>query len=289
MCNKKNYKLNKIMHEDLKQYLYEVNEIPLLTPTEERELFLLYKETKNAAIREKIIKSNLRLVVSIAQEFVDKATKYTLDILDTIQYGNEGLMRAVEKFDVDMKYKFSTYATYWIKMYIEKGLNGFSRTIRIPSYIVNDYERIKKFKEKQIKITGIEPSIREIAESLELKENSVKYICDVMNKDIISLYEPLKDMEDLMVLDTISDNEELVENKIINECDYNIINEKLKKILTKKQYNVISLKYGFTNDVNSCPDFLNLVQIGKNNGITSEAVRQTEERALKKLKKYKNI
>ena len=129
----------------IRQYLNEIDTIPLLTPEEEKELFNIYNQTKDLKIRKKIINANLRLVVSIAKTYNYKTKNLTTDFLDLIQDGNEGLMKAVEKFDVTKGNKFSTYATNWIRQTIGLGLADFGRTIRIPYHTLEKVNRIKKY------------------------------------------------------------------------------------------------------------------------------------------------
>lgn len=270
--------------DEVKQYLNEIAKIPLLTQEKEKELFIEYSKNKKPEIRERIVAANLRLVVSIAKKYINKINKTVVSFLDLIQDGNEGLMKAIEKYDVSLGYKFSTYATWWIRQGITRASYDFSRTIRIPVHAFETYKKIKKYKETQINITGIEPSNLKIANALNMKEEQVRHICYMVETAPISLEEKVGEDSDSIILDFVPAEDEPIEEYI----DATEIGKNLKtmmdSVLTQREYIVISCRFGFVNDVNQLPYPQTLEQVGARLDVSRERVRQIEAKALKRLR-----
>lgn len=269
-------------------YLKEIGNIPLLNAEEETELFRQYKETHSHYIKEKIMEHNLRLVVSIAKRYVNNG----LEFLDIIQEGNLGLCKAVDKFDIDMGYKFSTYATWWIKQSITRALSDKGRTIRIPVHLNEMLYRIKKATGVLERKLNRLPSNEEIAEYINEnnKKNKKKSLANMTAEKImqykqymiepVSLHTKIGDEEDSEIMDFVIDKnsispEEEAENSILKESLLTV----LSKALTKKEIRVLSLRFGLEDNIPKT-----LEEVGREFGVTRERIRQIEDKALRKLK-----
>ena len=270
---------NKTVSEDLfKYYLKEIGKIPLLSATEEKILTNEINEGNEYAKKE-FCEANLRLVVSIAKRYLGKG----LDILDLVNEGNIGLIKAVNKFDPDKGYKFSTYATFWIKQAIIRALAEQTRTVRLPVHVSEKVRSMRSIQRNFFEINGVNIEDDELADAMGL---SIEKITDLKNisRDIVSLNIPVGEDKDESLMDIIvSDDrfEDDVVNKIFSEEFMTIFN---KVKLSEREREVILSRVGYFN---GSP--LTLEEIGKKYKITRERVRQIEANALRKLRLNQEI
>jgi RNA polymerase primary sigma factor len=256
------------------RYLSEISKYPLLSPEEEKKL------AKKAAkgdleARERLIKSNLRLVVSVAKKYLGRSRGLTF--LDLIQEGNAGLIKAVDRFDWRRGFKFSTFATWWIRQAISRALSDQARTIRLPVHVVETLYKLNKARKKLATILDREPTPEELAAETNLPVQKVQRLLKYV-PDTISLETPIGEGESLLK-ELIPDTSEMTPEKTAALAN---LREQLKKAiqsLSPKERQVISLRYGLENGI-----MYTLEEIGKIFGITRERVRQIEIKALEKLK-----
>ncbi len=267
------------------QYINEVKEIPLLSAEEEKKLFEKYSETGSLEIRKKIIDSNLRLVLSIAKYYVGRIRKTSIDFLDLIQDGNKGLIKAVEKFDVTMGFRFSTYATWWIRQEISRTILDFGRTIRIPVHVLETYFSIKRYVEHQIKNGAEVPNNLQIAKHFNLNEKYVKYVTDLVETPVLSLEEKIGDENDCTLGDFVVSETDKVEEIVINKEFKKFINMVMKETLTPRECFVVSQRFGIVNQYNDNIQPRTLEEVGASLNVTRERIRQIEAKALRKLKR----
>lgn len=250
----------------LKLYLNDISAYPLLSEDEERELFKEYK-LGNMEAKDKIINSNLRLVVSIAKGFKNKS----VELLDLIGFGNEGLIRAVEGFDVESENRFSSYATSVITSYIRKGLHDYSKPIRIPAYNYTDLNKIKEA-EHQLSISlNRKPNVEEIAKESGLDISRINEIYTMFN-DVKSLDMNVGD-DDSILADFIADDAKSPYEKKMEDDIHNSIN-KLFDSLSEEEAFIIKAHLGFLDKEYS------LSEIGKILNVSRETVRLRQEKAL---------
>ncbi len=268
-------KLAEIMDVDepIKMYLREIGQIPLLTYEEEISLAQKVLENDEEA-KQKLIESNLRLVVSIAKKHTNRGLK----MLDLIQEGNMGLMKAVEKFEYEKGFKFSTYATWWIRQAITRAIADQGRTIRIPVHMIETINKIKKESRIILQETGKEATAEELAKKLEIPVDKVKSILE-MNQDPISLETPVGSEEDSELGDFVEDD------KFLNPYDATtrvLLKEQLDgvlKTLSEREEMVLRYRYGLDD---GSPKTLE--EVGKIFNVTRERIRQIEVKALRKLR-----
>ena len=268
-------KLAEIMDVDepIKMYLREIGQIPLLTYEEEIALAQKVLENDEEA-KQKLIESNLRLVVSIAKKHTNRGLK----MLDLIQEGNMGLMKAVEKFEYEIGFKFSTYATWWIRQAITRAIADQGRTIRIPVHMIETINKIKKESRIILQETGKEATAEELAKKLEIPVDKVKSILE-MNQDPISLETPVGSEEDSELGDFVEDD------KFLNPYDATtrvLLKEQLDgvlKTLSEREEMVLRYRYGLDD---GSPKTLE--EVGKIFNVTRERIRQIEVKALRKLR-----
>ena len=261
----------------LRNYLHEIGKHPLLTPEEEIEIAKLVKESNEA--KQILIQSNLRLVVNIAKKYVDRG----LDLLDLIQEGNIGLIKAVEKFDIRKQCKFSTYATWWIRQGITRALADKSRTIRIPVHMNETIYKVKKVQLQLVQELGRHPSIEEIAALMDgLTLEKVKEV-QMYALDPISLESTIGDEENSHLKDFIEDETSIspsvyANNKYLKDELDAILNK-----LTEKEEAILRLRFGLYDGKE-----YTLEQVGKKFNVTRERIRQIESKAIRKLKYLSN-
>ena len=259
--------------DPVRMYLKDIGKIPLLTPERETELAELAalgnKEAKNELVR-----ANLRLVVSIAKKHINKG----MFLLDLIQEGNLGLMKAVEKFDYRKGYKFSTYATWWIRQAISRAIADQARTIRIPVHMVETIHKVSRTTRQLLQELGREPTTEEIAVRLETTEEKIREILKIA-QDPVSLETPVGEEEDSHLGDFVEDNETPTPSET---ASYSLLREQLQAVLmtlSPREAEVIRLRYGLYNG-----RALTLEEVGQRFNITRERIRQIEAKALRKLR-----
>ncbi len=265
---------DKALADATQKYLSEIGKYPLLTPEEEKEL--AKKASKgDLEARERLIKSNLRLVVNIAKKYLGRSKGLTL--LDLIQEGNIGLAKAVDKFDWRRGFKFSTFATWWIRQAISRALSDQARTIRLPVHVVETLYKLNKAKKRLASILDREPTTEELAAEIGLPTQKIQKLLKYV-PDTISLESPIGEGKSLLK-ELIPDTTTISPEKIAAAA---ALREELKKAirdLNPKERRIISLRYGLEDGI-----MHTLEEIGKIYGITRERVRQIEIKALEKLK-----
>ena len=259
--------------DPVRMYLKEIGKIPLLTP--EREMYLAEQITLgNKAAKDELIEANLRLVVSIAKRHVGKGMYF----LDLIQEGNLGLIKAVEKFDYSKGYKFSTYATWWIRQAITRAIADQARTIRIPVHMVETIHKVSRTARQLLQELGREPTTDEIAESLGITADKVREIMKIA-QDPVSLETPIGEEEDSHLGDFVEDNDSPAPS---DSASYSLLREQLCNslhTLTPREEQVIKLRFGLEDGRPRT-----LEEVGKKFEITRERIRQIEAKALRKLR-----
>ena len=257
----------------VKMYLKEIGQVPLLTTEEEVELAKRMNEGDMSA-RDKLSVANLRLVVSIAKRYVGRGMHF----LDLIQEGNLGLMKAVEKFDYERGFKFSTYATWWIKQSITRAIADQARTIRIPVHMVETINKLGRVSRNLLQTLGREPSAAEIAEKMGITEDKVIEIQKIA-QDPVSLEKPIGEEEDSHLGDFIEDNSSV---SPAEKAEAAMLREHLLQVLstlTPREQEVLIMRYGIKD---SRPKTLE--EVGKEFNVTRERIRQIEAKALRKLR-----
>ena len=275
-----------VANDSVKQYLNEIGKIPVLTPEEEKTLFLEYIETKNPKIKEKIAQSNLKLVVSIAKHYCNKTRLTTIDFLDLIQDGNEGLMKAIDKYDVTLGYKFSTYASWWIRQGITRAISSVAKTIRIPVHMIEFSNKIKKYINEETIKTGDAPTIKEIADHFKVTEEKINNVLDIVDNVPVSLEEKITEESNATILDYTADEGVNIENDYIKDEIFEELRNTIREILTPREYKIISCRFGIINEVNDCSLPMTLEQVGDILGVTRERIRQIEAKAFRKIRIY---
>ena len=259
--------------DPVKVYLKEIGRVPLLSAEEEVELAIRMSEGDVAA-KKRLSEANLRLVVSIAKRYVGRGMQF----LDLIQEGNLGLIKAVEKFDHTKGFKFSTYATWWIRQSITRAIADQGRTIRIPVHLVENINRVKKTAGELLRKNGREPTVEEIAVQLDLEPDRVRELLQLA-QDPISLETPVGEEEDAHLEDFIQDEEAGVP---VDEAGRQLLRRELMNVLkslTPREERVIALRFGLEDGRSRT-----LEELGREFNVTRERVRQIEAKALRKLR-----
>ena len=262
-----------MIDDPVKQYLKEIGRVPLLDPDREAELARLTSQGNEKAKKE-LVESNLRLVVSIAKRYVGKG----LFFLDLIQEGNLGLMKAVSKFDYTKGYKFSTYATWWIRQAITRAIADQARTIRIPVHMVETIHKVSRYSRQLMQENGREPTAEEIGERISMSAEKVREIMKIA-QDPVSLETPIGEEEDSHLGDFIPDDDT---PSPAEATSTNILREELERqlhTLTPREEHVIKLRFGLYDGRTRT-----LEEVGKEFDITRERIRQIEAKALRKLR-----
>ena len=259
--------------DPVRMYLKDIGKIPLLTP--ERESYLAERIALGDKLaKDELIEANLRLVVSIAKRHVGKGMYF----LDLIQEGNLGLMKAVDKFDHSKGYKFSTYATWWIRQAITRAIADQARTIRIPVHMVETIHKVSRTARQLLQDFGREPTTDEIAEKLGMTADKVREIMKIA-QDPVSLETPIGEEEDSHLGDFVEDSDSPAPS---DSASYSLLKEQLcnvLKTLTPREAQVIELRYGL---IDGRPRTLE--EVGRKFQITRERIRQIEAKALRKLR-----
>jgi RNA polymerase primary sigma factor len=271
--------LGDISSDSIQMYLREIGRVPLLKSDEE---VMLAKEIErgNMEAKHQLIKANLRLVVSIAKRFTGKS----LSLLDLIQEGNIGLFRAVDKFDYHKGYKFSTYATWWIRQAITRSLADQSRTIRIPVHMVENINKFQQIERRLVQDLGREPMPEEIAAEMDQTVEKINHIIKI-SQETISLGTPVGDDSDDSVLeDFIEDQKTVTPDRV---ASLQILSDYVKEViseLTPREQKVLEMRFGLGDGVSHT-----LEEVGQEFDVTRERIRQIEAKALEKIEKIKGV
>ena len=261
--------------DNVQMYLREIGKTPLLKSHEEKELAKRILKGDEAA-RQQLIKANLRLVVSIAKRYVNRSA---LSISDLIQEGNIGLFKAVEKFDYTKGFKFSTYATWWIRQAITRALADQSRTIRIPVHMVETISKFTQAKRKLAQQLGREPMVEEIALVMDLPVEKVRNIQKI-SQEVVSLESPIGDDDDKSTLaDFIQDEKSLTPTQLTSQ---ELLKDQIRDIiqdLTERERKILEMRFGLDDGVTHT-----LEEVGKVFSVTRERIRQIEAKALEKIR-----
>jgi len=276
--NKNVYKRSDNGYDSIQMYLREIGQYPLLTAQEERTLAKRIVDGDDEA-RNLLARANLRLVVSIAKKYVGRSPDLTL--LDLIQEGNLGLFKAVDKFDFTKGFKFSTYATWWIRQAITRALADQSRTIRIPVHMVETMAKYKQVSRRLAQDLGRDPMPEEIATEMGIEVEKV-YQIEKISQDTISLELPIGDDDDRSRLsDFISDDKMTSPDQ---EVAHSILADQMEEILdtlSEKERKILEMRHGLLDGT-----YHTLEEVGKEFGVTRERIRQIEAKALEKIRQH---
>ena len=270
--------LDDISDDSVRLYLREIGKIPLLTAEEELALAKRVVAGDKDA-KDKMAEANMRLVVSIAKRYVGRG----LDLLDLIQEGNTGLLRAVEKFDPDKGFKFSTYATWWIRQAITRAIADQARTIRIPVHMVETINKLLRTQRRLTQELNREPTNEEIAKAMEIDVDKVEHIMKI-KQDISSLDASVRDDEEDSVLADFIEDEDTVSPE--ESATGQLLKEHVKEMLgalTEREQKILKLRFGLEDGKSHT-----LEEVGQEFSVTRERIRQIEAKALAKLRKHKD-
>ncbi|MBI2592695.1 MAG: RNA polymerase sigma factor RpoD [Candidatus Colwellbacteria bacterium] len=264
--------------DNVQMYLKEIGKTALLTGQEEKELAKRILKGDEEA-RQRLIKANLRLVVSIAKRYINRGP---LSLSDLIQEGNIGLFKAVEKFDYTRGFKFSTYATWWIRQAITRALADQSRTIRIPVHMVETISKYTQMKRKLSQELGREPLSEEIAAQMGLSVEKVRHIQKI-SQEVISLESPIGDDDDKSTLaEFIKDEKSLTPTELTSQ---ELLRDQIREIiqdLTERERKILEMRFGLHDGVTHT-----LEEVGKVFSVTRERIRQIEAKALERIRLHK--
>ena len=264
--------------DPVRMYLKEIGKVPLLTADRERELAEIMTnsndDAKKARAKNELVEANLRLVVSIAKRYVGKGMFF----LDLIQEGNLGLMKAVDKFDYSKGYKFSTYATWWIRQAITRAIADQARTIRIPVHMVETIHKVSRYQRQMLQELGREATADEIGEKMGMSAEKVREIMKIA-QDPVSLETPIGEEEDSHLGDFIPDEDTPAPSDAAATTILREVIERELHTLTPREEHVIKLRFGLYDGRTRT-----LEEVGKEFDITRERIRQIEAKALRKLR-----
>jgi RNA polymerase primary sigma factor len=267
--------------DSVQMYLKEIGKYPLLNGEEEIELAKRIERDDDAA-RSKLAVSNLRLVVSIAKKYVGRSAN--LSLLDLIQEGNIGLFKAVEKFDYKKGYKFSTYATWWIRQAITRALADQGRTIRIPVHMVETINKYQQVVRRLVQDLGRDPLPEEVASEMGVEVDKIRHIIKI-SQDTVSLEAPVGDDDDDSSLANFVPDEDTIspavsaQRKILKQYITEIVND-----LTPREQKILDMRFGLTDGVTHT-----LEEVGKVFSVTRERIRQIEAKALDKIRQHTKV
>jgi len=270
--------LDDIADDSVRLYLREIGKIPLLNAEEELSLAQRVVAGDKEA-KDQMAEANLRLVVSIAKRYVGRG----LDLLDLIEEGNTGLLRAVEKFDPDKGFKFSTYATWWIRQAITRAIADQARTIRIPVHMVETINKLLRTQRRLTQELNREPTNAEIAKEMEIDEAKVEHIMKI-KQDISSLDASIRDDEEESVLADFIEDEDTITPE--ESATSQLLKEQVKDMLgalTEREQKILKLRFGLEDGKQHT-----LEEVGQEFSVTRERIRQIEAKALAKLRKHKD-
>ena len=272
--------LDDVSDDSVRLYLREIGKIPLLSSEEELELAQRVIAGDKKA-KDKMAEANMRLVVSIAKRYSGRG----LDFLDLIQEGNTGLLRAVEKFDPDKGFKFSTYATWWIRQAITRAIADQARTIRIPVHMVETINKLLRAQRRMTQELNREPTIEELAKELEMEPEKIEYVIKI-KQDISSLDAGVGrdgDEEESVLGDFIEDEDTISpEDSATNQ----LLKEKVQEVLSSlsdREQKIVRMRFGLDTGKSHT-----LEEVGQEFAVTRERIRQIEAKALAKLRKHKD-
>lgn len=261
----------------VQMYLKEIGKTPLLSKDEERDLAKRAEKGDEEA-RQKLMKANLRLVVSIAKRYVNRTPH--LSILDLIQEGNIGLSRAVEKFDYRRGFKFSTYATWWIRQAITRALADQSRTVRIPVHMVETISKYTQVRRQLIQELGRDPLAEEIAAEMGIDVEKVRHIQKI-SQEVLSIETPIGDEEDSTLSDFIPDERNPTPSQLTARAMLRDLIKEIMIDLTEREQQILKMRFGLEDGISHT-----LEEVGKAFGVTRERIRQIEAKALEKIREH---
>lgn len=270
---------DQLAHDSVQMYLREIGKISLISADEEKELARRIEKGDEEA-RKKLTQANLRLVVSIAKRYVGRSPHLTL--LDLIQEGNIGLFKAVEKFDYRRGYKFSTYATWWIRQAITRALADQARTIRIPVHMVETISKYQQMKRRLLQDLGREPLAEEIAAEMGLEVQKVRHI-EKIAQETVSLEAPVGDDDEDSVL-----GEFIVDEKTISPAQHaarRLLRDQLFSVikeLSPREQKILEMRFGLEDGITHT-----LEEVGREFGVTRERIRQIEAKALERIRMHR--
>lgn len=267
--------LSEIANDSIRMYLCEIGKVPLLSAKEEIDLAQAIRKGDQKA-KKLLAEANLRLVVSIAKKYIGRG----LSFLDLIQEGNIGLFRAVEKFDPDRGFKFSTYATWWIRQAITRAIADQARTIRIPVHMVETINKLTHTQRRLVQELGREPLVEELAAELDMDIRKVRHIMKI-SQDIVSLEAPVGAEEDSKLGDFIVDDDSVSPSDFTNKV---LIRENIHEMLqylSPRERKIIEMRFGLKDGVGHT-----LEEVGKEFNVTRERIRQIEAKVLQKLREH---
>lgn len=277
--DERHFDLGDISNDSIQMYLREIGKVPLLTGEQEVSL-AKRKEARDKEAAKRLVEANLRLVVSIAKKFTGRS----LSLLDLIQEGNIGLFRAVEKFDYRKGYKFSTYATWWIRQAITRALADQSRTIRIPVHMVETINKFQQIERQLIQDLGREPLPEEIAAEMSESVDKIRQIIKI-SQDTVSLETSVgEDDEDSTLGDFIEDVKTISPDKVAAS---QLLRDHVRSIigdLTPREQKILEMRFGLHDGIAHT-----LEEVGQEFGVTRERIRQIESKALEKIKQHAHM
>jgi RNA polymerase primary sigma factor len=268
--------ISELADDSVRMYLREIGKIPLLTQAEEVDLAKKI-EAGDKQAKKRLAEANMRLVVSIAKKYIGRG----LDLLDLIQEGNTGLLRAVVKFDYTKGFKFSTYATWWIRQAITRAIADQARTIRIPVHMVETINKLIRTQRRLLQELGREPLPEEIALEMGIEVEKVNYILKI-KEDTVSIEAPVGEEEDSRLADFIEDRDSVTPDEA---ATYQLLKENIAEVLqllTPREQKIVRMRFGLDDGRSHT-----LEETGQEFGVTRERIRQIESKALQKLKKHR--